>query len=1041
MIRKLPVMLSCCLAGLIASHVNAQPFTVSIEIQPGTVITGGARVNLEVFITNGGADFDIGGYQIELPCDLPVKPGASSGSVRAQPAAECLVNADCPTGVTCNLTPNPNVCNSASVGNTSSAASGSIPFVFGVAEPNNGATGCGGGGCGGGLKPINQTNCRFAGSPEAGAGGAYILPGLGNPFGNKRYMGTVAYDVSDCAAGTFNAFLEVKSTPCNNLDLSRVVDTSAAGNCVSFTHMPTAVILPLGQCCNSTTNLCDCDAVNQFCCEGAGAVGRPASCDTGGNKWTAGRTCADACACSTAADCDDGQFCNGAETCNAAGVCVAGVAPVCPGTTACANGVCNPAANGGAGGCQVVNKPGGTACSIGGEGNPQCDNPDTCNGSGVCQENLKGIGTPCGSSSSGDCDAADSCNGAGACDTHTTPNGGACPDDGNTCTDDSCQGGVCVHTNDNTNPCDDTQLCTDNDRCLNGACIGDPADAVGARCDDALVCTLDSCDTADGSCINMDINQIPCLSDADCPAGSPCGGATCECVEFPDCILTPHKDANGGNCHDAGDLVTVDMEFGGTPLSLCIAGGQFRVVYDPTCLDFVSANPGDAPWTFEYFEQVNETTGVIFYGVGSPVGGPGMKCTNLPGTMATFTFLKIGKCNECNLCLSSVNPQITRLVTQKGQEVTCAELGCTKTIFDDGEITSNCPPEKIDVNSDCKQTTANVSWDPISFDDQCDGELLHTCTCVHEPLVGAPMPDCRYLADHGGIFPQGSFTFRCSATGVNCDELKECAWTVNVSDQQSLHVVLQLSPIIDPFSTKNPDGDFTRCICFELFSSCSPRVMTEDCETIEFGGPFQFPGKAETDVKIDKGKYFCITARDRQHSLRSSSSLTCLGGVWSAEFKGEHPVGNWLIQGNLNRDHVIDILDFGTFLGQFNQNHNPGPDKTCEDNNGLGFTHADFNGDGIVDVADFSFIQINFLEDDKDLCCPDPSAGAAPGRTEVSVKDLREMGLAELAVADLNNDGIVNTDDMASFVQGVRPKTDKAGRGAVGRPSTIRGSR
>jgi hypothetical protein len=454
----------------------------------------------------------------------------------------------------------------------------------------------------------------------------------------------------------------------------------------------------------------------------------------------------------------------------------------------------------------------------------------------------------------------------------------------------------------------------------------------------------------------------------------------------------------------------------------------------------VSAVPGVVPWTNEIFEQVSP--GVIFYAVGAQIGGGAQNCSSAPGVMATFTFIKIGVCNECDLCLTSVNPNYTRLTTDKGVEVTCAELGCSKPIFDEGVISSNCPGN-IDVNSDCKMTTADVSWDPIAFVDECDGTLNHTCTCVHEPL-GGPAIDCLSLADHGGIFPQGSFTFKCDATGATCTDpvAQHCEWTVNVSDQQTLDVVIQLSPVIDPFSVKNPDGDFTRCICFEMFSSCSPIVMTEECKNIEFGGPFQFPGKAETSEKIDKGKFVCITARDRQHSLRSSDFLTCAGGHWIAEFKGDPFFGgNWLIQGNLNRDHVIDILDFGTFLGQFNQRPNPGPDKLCEDDTTGTGRHADFNGDGVVTVEDYTFIQINFLEDDKDVCCPEPSAGAAPGRTEVSVKDLREMGLGDLAIADLNNDGIVNTDDMASFVQGVRPKTDKAGRGSVGRPSTIRGSR
>jgi hypothetical protein len=375
-----------------------------------------------------------------------------------------------------------------------------------------------------------------------------------------------------------------------------------------------------------------------------------------------------------------------------------------------------------------------------------------------------------------------------------------------------------------------------------------------------------------------------------------------------------------------------------------------------------------------------------------------------------------------------VNPQNTRLFTQKGHQVDCAELGCSKPIYDAGDITSNCPGD-ITVNSDCKQTTAVVSWPPISFVDECDGVLDHNCTC------SGPMP-CNNLADHGGTLGQGTYTFTCTATDDNCLETAACSWTVTVTDQQTLDVVLQLSPVVE-------NDEFTRCICFNLISSCSPLVVEEVCETVTFGGPTQFPGKADTSVKIPKGKYACIEAYDRQHSLRASHfPLVCDGVAWSVEFKNDPFFGgNWLIQGNLNRDKVIDILDFGVFLGQFNQNPNPPKDKACEDNNGMGFTHADFNGDGVVDVGDYTFIQINFLANDKDDCCHDPAAGEQVARTEVTVKELREMGLGELAVADLNNDGNVNTEDMAAFVQGVRPKADKVDRGNAGRGNTVRGSR
>jgi hypothetical protein len=62
-------------------------------------------------------------------------------------------------------------------------------------------------------------------------------------------------------------------------------------------------------------------------------------------------------------------------------------------------------------------------------------------------------------------------------------------DDGNACTDDTCNAGACVNTF-NTSPCDDGLFCTVNDTCDGlGTCVG-----VVNTCDDGVGCTDDSCD-------------------------------------------------------------------------------------------------------------------------------------------------------------------------------------------------------------------------------------------------------------------------------------------------------------------------------------------------------------------------------------------------------------------------------------------------------------------------------------------------------------------------------------------------------------------
>ena len=70
-----------------------------------------------------------------------------------------------------------------------------------------------------------------------------------------------------------------------------------------------------------------------------------------------------------------------------------------------------------------------------------------------------------------------------ACSTHAE-----C-DDGNICTDDVCNAGVCENTN-NTDPCDDGDLCTTGDVCSGGACTATPVVCGGS----------DICDANTGIC-------------------------------------------------------------------------------------------------------------------------------------------------------------------------------------------------------------------------------------------------------------------------------------------------------------------------------------------------------------------------------------------------------------------------------------------------------------------------------------------------------------------------------------------------------------
>ena len=194
-----------------------------------------------------------------------------------------------------------------------------------------------------------------------------------------------------------------------------------------------------------------------------------------------------------------------------------------------------------------------------------------------------------------------------------------------------------------------------------------------------------------------------------------------------------------------------------------------------------------------------------------------------------------------------------------------------------------------------------------------------------------------------------------------------------------------------------------------------------------FGGGFNFSGHARGWLKVDKGNYLCIEAKDVLHTLRSCADIECIDNAWGATFKGDSEIGgNGLLGGNLDcwkpggNANVIDVLDAGVYLGIIAGNAGalwPGSHTDC----GQPGPDGDINADGHVDSADYSFILENFLAERKDCCCPDSQAAAEFAVTRISAKALRARGLGDLMVGDLNGDGFLDTVDMALYMEGVNP--------------------
>jgi hypothetical protein len=629
---------------------------------------------------------------------------------------------------------------------------------------------------------------------------------------------------------------------------------------------------------------------------------------------------------------------------------------------------------------------------------------------------------------------------------------------------------------------------------LNNRPDSDPQDQ-GTWCpDDVNPCTADLCES--GTCVHVAAEEFPayagdpaCGSDADCQVydGSwtcntgtgACVCAVVVCIEVEE--MTRGLGVDPDDCVDYGAPVVAKVVLG----SGGAVGVQGRVEWDPTKLVFNGIEPGfdcDVDSVFINFidDPVIGEEGWVFFAVdaGEPqisCPGPGdltgcpsyatecrydpiyddyfcwpVAAESLPDTAAACLYFDTIECEHGRLCLCEedefgyvggkhdppdCNPHDFRIVNAGGAQVPwqeCPDDPCADVV-PDTQIAITCPDD-INQTADCHETTAMVEWDCPVATDECG--VVGPIICECNPLLDSPeCPDedengvVDWLEDCGGEFPQGSWLFHCSVEDLECEDTAECYWTVTVNDETFLDVFVQLSPNMDP-------GPFTRCIEFQLWTACSPLIVGDPfCVEMEFGGDYHGPGKAEDLIKVPKGQYMCLTARDPAHTLRSSDFIECdeETGMFMAEFKDDPFFGgNWLINGNLDgtrtadtgSPRAIDIIDYGVFVSQFLTAQDINMTCPVDCTASLWPSHADINADGFVDDIDFSFISINFLEYDKDACCPERAA-IEPGLTSITLREAKRMGL-DLSDADLNGDNVVDLNDMAAFMGGARPKAPRS---------------
>jgi hypothetical protein len=104
-------------------------------------------------------------------------------------------------------------------------------------------------------------------------------------------------------------------------------------------------------------------------------------------------------------------------------------------------------------------------------------------------------------------------------------------------------------------------------------------------------------------------------------------------------------------------------------------------------------------------------------------------------------------------------------------------------------------------------------------------------------------------------------------------------------------------------------------------------------------------GRDTETVVLDDvpGDTACVSCKEIQHFLRRRVDIAGAAPDFEADFTG----GDRLRGGDYNDDNFVDVIDFALFLASFGRMDAP---------------ECDINGDGIVDIVEFTYIRLHFFE-------------------------------------------------------------------------------
>ena len=389
-------------------------------------------------------------------------------------------------------------------------------------------------------------------------------------------------------------------------------------------------------------------------------------------------------------------------------------------------------------------------------------------------------------------------------------------------------------------------------------------------------------------------------------------------------------------------------------------GAQATVAFDPAVVSFVSAAAGTDFTTLIYSSTATANKVVFATGIDPSASAAGIAA----GNVAKLTFRTVApSCSDLDAIVLSTSALTTRITDSNG-------VALAFTQADNVSITSLAPftlaavPANVAVAADAGTVAgALVSLVAPTATNSCGTGLTVTATRSDSALLAAYYP------------PNLTTTVTYTATDAagNTDSKNV---TVAVANYQLLDAAISLNGSITGSSTR------------------SVRVIAGSTQLVNVGMTNGSGIASNVQVPI-AASYPCITAKDAGHSLSNTGVSSVVGVEYAASIA--------LDQGDSNDDNLVDILDFGIYVGKFGV--------------AVAGGSSNFNDDLAVTSGDFGFISLNFA--DTGIVCG-AFTGGAP-RTAVSVKELRRSGMGELAGADFNRDGMLDVNDVVYYMQnGIR---------------------